>query len=122
MHQLTPELALDFSRADLVALVDASQGLAAGAFIVERLTPSGSSPSTLTHRMEPSSLVTLARELYGRAPEVYVVSVGVAWLKRLVTVSSAALEGALPRRASMPSRNWSPPGSAPAPVVEHSGA
>ena len=36
-HQLTPELALDVSRADLVALVDATQDRPAGTFAIERL-------------------------------------------------------------------------------------
>lgn len=94
-HQLTPELSLDISRADLVALVDASQDRPAGMFIIERLDPIGNTATTWTHRMEPSTLVTLARELYGQAPEVYVLSVGVASLEvddRL----SPALEAALP--------------------------
>ena len=94
-HQLTPELSLDISRADLVALVDASQDRAAGMFTVERAEASEGRASTWSHRMEPGTLVALARELYGHAPEVYVVSVGVASLDvgdRL----SPALEAAVP--------------------------
>jgi hydrogenase maturation protease len=75
-HQLTPELSLDVSRADLVALVDASPHLPAGTFAIERVVVSDEGPSRWTHRMEPATLVALARQLYGRAPEVHVVSVG----------------------------------------------
>ena len=75
-HQLTPELSLDISRAVLVVLVDASPHLPAGTFAMERVAPSEEGGSRWTHRMEPATLVALARQLFGRAPEVHVVSVG----------------------------------------------
>ena len=77
-HQLTPELALDVSRADLVVLVDATQERPAATFAIERLIPMRTATTTWSHRMDPSTVVALARELYGRAPEVDVLSVGVA--------------------------------------------
>jgi hydrogenase maturation protease len=80
-HQLTPELALDVSRADLVVLVDARSGPAAGMVSIERVEPGRTSGSTWSHHLGPASLVALARELYGRAGEVHVVSVGVASLE-----------------------------------------
>jgi hydrogenase maturation protease len=75
-HQLTPELALDVSRVDLVVLVDARSGPPAGSLAIEQVDPSSSSGTTWSHHVSPASLVALARELYGRAAEVRVVSVG----------------------------------------------
>ena len=95
-HQLTPELSLDVSRADVVALVDASQGRAAGMFTIERVAASENAVTTWSHRLEPATLLTLAQELYGHAPEVYLVSVGVASLD-VGDSLSPALEAALPR-------------------------
>ena len=45
--------------------------------------------------MDPSTVVALARELYGRAPEVYVLSVGVASLE-VGDQLSPALEAIVP--------------------------
>ncbi|MEX1168960.1 MAG: hydrogenase maturation protease [Chloroflexota bacterium] len=80
-HQLTPELALDVSRADLVVLVDARSGPPAGTIAVERVDPAGGTGTTWSHHLGPPNLVALARELYGRAPEVHVIGVGVASLE-----------------------------------------
>jgi hydrogenase maturation protease len=95
-HQLTPELALDVSRAALVVLVDASHGHPAGTFMIDRVERAEASGTTWTHRFDPSSLVALARELYGQAPEVFAVSVGVESLE-LGDRLSPLLEAALPR-------------------------
>jgi len=76
-HQLTPELALDVSRAAGVIFVDASHGPPAGEFTIERLEPSGGGARPSSHHVSPTSIVQLALELYGRAPGVHLVSVGV---------------------------------------------
>jgi len=112
LHQLTPELALDMSRASLVVLIDAStegppgsvavRPPAFGTAVVGPGTTSGpgtavagpgttSGPGTAvagpgtaaglgssSHHVGPGELVALAAELYGAAPKVVVVSVGVA--------------------------------------------
>jgi hydrogenase maturation protease len=83
-HQLTPELALDISRADLVVLVDARSGQPAGTVSVERVEgveTAAACGTTWSHHLRPADLVALARELYGRAGEVHVVSVGVGSLE-----------------------------------------
>ena len=93
-HQLTPELALDVSRASLVVLVDASRGRPAGTVTIERVERADSSRTTWSHHLDPPSLVALARELYGRAPDVFLVSVGVESVEmgdRLSPVLEAAL-------------------------------
>lgn len=77
VHQLAPELALDVSRADLVVLVDAGHGPAAGRFTLDRVRRDGGSGTTWSHHLDPSSLLALADELYGHAPVTFLVTVGV---------------------------------------------
>lgn len=79
-HQLTPELAQDASRASLLVLVDAGAGETPGVVSVRPLEPAGSPGTAWTHQLDPSGVVSLARELYGAAPEVVLVSVGAACL------------------------------------------
>lgn len=77
-HQLTPELALDVSVAAVVVLVDASSTAPAATVTVTRVDPADGGGSPWSHMLVPATLVALADELYGRAPDVYVVSIGVA--------------------------------------------
>lgn len=80
LHQLTPELALDVSEASFVILVDARHGPPAGTFVIERVGHVEDASTTWSHHLDPESLVGLALELYGRAPEVFTVGVGIASL------------------------------------------
>jgi hydrogenase maturation protease len=88
-HQLTPELALDVSHADLVVLVDARSGSPAGSIATEpvNLEAARTTGTTWSHHLGPASLVALAMELYGRSGEVHVVSVGVGSLDLGETLS-----------------------------------
>lgn len=95
-HQLMPELALDISRAALVVLVDASHGPPAGTFTIEPVTRANGSAMTWSHHLNPASLVSLAHELYGAAPDVFVVRVGVSSLNAGDRLSPV-VEAALPR-------------------------
>jgi hydrogenase maturation protease len=95
-HQLTPELALDASRAALVILVDASVVQAPGSVEVRRLDPAHAAGTAWTHHLEPDSLVALASELWGASPAVLVVSVGIASLETGDRLSPA-VEAAVPR-------------------------
>ena len=95
VHQLTPELALDVSQASVVVLVDAQHGPDPGTFRVDRVAPVEDVATTWSHHLDPSSLVGLARELYGSAPEVYTVGVGVASLDAGDELSPA-VEAAVP--------------------------
>jgi hydrogenase maturation protease len=95
-HQLTPELALDVSTAGLVVLVDARSGPPPGTVSIERIEPAPSSGTTWSHHLGPASLVRLARELYGRAGDVQVISVGVASLE-VGEVLSPVVEAAADR-------------------------
>jgi len=81
-HQLTPELAADASGASLLVLVDAGTDEAPGEVSVRRLEPVIDGAGTAwTHHLDPSALVGLARELWGSAPPVVLVSIGPASLE-----------------------------------------
>jgi hydrogenase maturation protease len=96
-HQLTPELALDLSQAELAVFVDASREPAPGAFTIERLIPAPDMPASgWSHQVSPASLVALAAELYGRTPEVVVIQVGVETVE-VGEGLSRTVEAALPR-------------------------
>jgi hydrogenase maturation protease len=97
-HQLTPELALDASGASLLVLVDAAADVPAGEVSVSCLDPemvAVASGEAMTHHLDPAGLVGLARELWGAAPQVVLVSVGVSSLEvgdRLSPVVEGAVE------------------------------
>jgi len=95
LHQLTPELALDISHASVVVLVDAQHGPEPGTFEMGRVEPAEDTATTWSHHLDPPSLVGLAVELYGRAPEVYTLGVGIASLEAGDRLSPA-VESALP--------------------------
>jgi hydrogenase maturation protease len=109
-HQLTPELALDVSRADIVVLVDATRERPAGTFAIEPVVADrpGGAPAW-THQMDPGTIALLAAELYGSAPDVHVVRVGVESLdvgqelsppvEAAVPTVVEAIAGMLARRA-----------------------
>ena len=94
-HQLTPELAVDFSDASLVVLIDVSEADEAGAISVRRVDPTSAAGSAWTHHLEPAALVAMARDLWNATPDVFVVSVGAASLEVGDGLSSV-VEGALP--------------------------
>jgi len=94
-HQLTPELALDMSRASLVILVDAEAdpGAPPGAITIRPLEPAGpdaavggsgwaggpgraGEPGASSHHVGPAELLAVCRELYGASPDVIVIGVG----------------------------------------------
>lgn len=72
-HQLAPELAETISGYDVALFVDASrEGQAGDVRCIEiepKLTDSG-----LTHSASPEALLVLARELYGGAPQAFLIS------------------------------------------------
>lgn len=73
VHQLTPELAEDVSRAELVVFIDAGEGGAPGSWKHEEIAPdAGGQP--FTHHVTPGSLVSAAGTLYGRAPRAVLYS------------------------------------------------
>jgi len=95
-YQLMPELAVDVSRATLVVLIDVTVEHEAGALSIRRLDVAAETGgSAWSHHLEPAQLVGLARELWGAAPDVFIVSVGAASLE-VGEVLSEAVDRALP--------------------------
>lgn len=78
-HQLTPELSERIAAMELVVFVDAQPGDRPGAIALSRVLPESSrDPAALTHHAHPAALLSLARELYGNAPEAFLVGVTAA--------------------------------------------
>ena len=108
-HQLTPEMALDLSRARFAVFVDAaSDGRRAGSVTQELLTPGDPAagapgkPSVAVgcwQDLAPADLLVLAAELYGHAPPTVVLSVGVA-VTDLGASLSPQVADAVPRAAA----------------------
>ena len=97
-HQLTPELALDVSRASFVIFVDASRA-APGLLAIEPVErAAGRGVAAWTHHFDPATLLALAADLYGATPDAVAVSVGVASLEMGESLSPA-VEGAMDRVA-----------------------
>ena len=80
VHQLTPDLAADVAQASRLVLVDASSVAAPGTIAVSEMCTddrSADAGTAMTHHLDVSALLGLARRLYGEAPSAAVVSVGV---------------------------------------------
>lgn len=120
-HQLTPELALDVSRAGLAVFIDAGHGPPAGTFTMEWMQQATASSGTgWSHILSPSSLVDLARDMYGKAPEVVVIKVGVESLMigdRLSPVVEASLPGLIDAVAELIADHGAR--HAPVPLADH---
>ena len=71
--QLTPEMAEPLSRAGAAVFVDAAIDNP-GQMRLCRLSPSGSS-QILAHTADPSVLLALARDVFGRAPEAWMLTI-----------------------------------------------
>ena len=77
--QLLPEHIEMASNADRVVLVDAAVDLNAGVVRCERVRPGLPDGSLLDlHDLSPAGLTRAVDELYGRRPEVWLVSIGAA--------------------------------------------
>jgi hydrogenase maturation protease len=74
-HQLTFELAAEAANVERLVLIDATQAGIPGRVAVEKIMPSEKTPSAFTHDLKPNELVACARQLYGSAPETWLVSV-----------------------------------------------
>lgn len=72
-HQLTPELADQASRADVAFFIDAARDGLAGELTCDALVPEAAAFS-FTHELPPAAVLKLARELYGRCPQAFAVS------------------------------------------------
>lgn len=73
-HQLTPELAESISRAAITIFIDACEGAHPGAVACQTVAAE-TSAGAFTHNVTPASLLSAARELYGRSPAGLIVSI-----------------------------------------------
>lgn len=73
VHQLTPELAAPISLADVVFFVDAAYGTVPGEIICREPPPAVS--SSLSHHVDPVTLLDTACVLYGHRPAAYLYSI-----------------------------------------------
>jgi hydrogenase maturation protease len=74
-HQLMPELAEAVSRAERVIFIDARAGPTPGRVEVRKVAAGASEYPTLSHHLDPATLVALAQGLYERAPEAWILTV-----------------------------------------------
>jgi hydrogenase maturation protease len=84
-HQLLPELAERLAGVELVVFVDAAVDLPAGE--VRTMRVEAEPTTTLGHHATPATLLALATQVYGQAPEAFLVSVGAASLEIGETLS-----------------------------------
>lgn len=75
-HQLTPELAEPLSEVDLAIFIDAYPATAEQGLQVVKLNGDDAiSPQSLGHSSDPSSLLILAKTLYGKSPQGWLVAI-----------------------------------------------
>lgn len=72
-HQLTPELAERISQARRVIFVDAHAGVPAGKIAIRRVAARSTAS---IHSFDPASLLCWSQQLYGRAPEAFLIGIG----------------------------------------------
>jgi hydrogenase maturation protease len=73
-QQLTPELAKDVSESERVILVDAATGTQPGKIMIRKISPTRPQP-IFAHELRPETLLAYSREIYGRCPEAYLISI-----------------------------------------------
>jgi len=74
-QQLTPELAKDLSEADRVIIIDADQGKTPGHITLKEIKPGDHAVGSFTHELDPATLLTSTRELYGRSPDTFLITI-----------------------------------------------
>jgi len=72
-HQLTPELAETISRASRVVFVDA--GVESGESVEVAALSATEDAAARTHAVSPAALLAMARELYGKCPPAWLVTI-----------------------------------------------
>lgn len=74
-RQLTPDLAEAVSQAETILFLDCCHGSPAGEFRCEEIRAAEGNPP-FTHHLSPSSLLAVARDLYGAFPRAWLLTVG----------------------------------------------
>ena len=93
--QLLPELAEAAAHADIVVFIDATVEGSHGAVTTRPVQPDDSHSVIGEHHLTPARLLTLARALFDRCPESYLVSIGGAQFG-FGTALSAEVAAAIP--------------------------
>ena len=93
-HQLTPEMADDISRSELVIFLDASCDGAPGTVRCKPIVEEGL-PGGFTHHLSPAALISAAEQLYGEAPTAMSITL-TGWSFELGGKLSSAAQGQLP--------------------------
>ncbi len=95
-HQLTPELAEPVAQARAVVFVDAAVNARAGIQVVE-LTPAATG-QIMAHVSDPKSLLALARDIFGRCPPAWWVTIPIQntdFGEELSPLASEGMRGAV---------------------------
>jgi hydrogenase maturation protease len=71
VHQLAPELAADLADSRLAVFVDAATG---GEPVAAVRLEANAAAGVMTHTADPRGLLALARTVYGRSPEAWLVT------------------------------------------------
>ncbi len=74
-HQLTPELAEPISCAARVIFIDAATNETSGKISCQWIKPEAMASTSFSHDCDPSSLLTIAQQLYGRHPEAVLLTI-----------------------------------------------
>ncbi|MDP8245694.1 MAG: hydrogenase maturation protease [Candidatus Hinthialibacter antarcticus] len=74
-HQLTPEWAEEFSQYDLVILIDADAQGEPGEIKTRSFEAASPYHEPINHFSKPETILAMARELYGKEPRAYIVSI-----------------------------------------------
>jgi len=74
-HQLLPEFAEEVSESELVIFVDASVEGEPGTIAGQEVLPVVQEMGAFTHHFDPAGLLGYARDLYGRFPRTYLVTI-----------------------------------------------
>lgn len=93
-HQLTPELASPVSQVERVLFLDAARRGQPGELRCEPVLPLHAS-GAFTHDFSTASILSLSQELYGKAPQAYVISLSGECFDHGETIS-ATVEATLP--------------------------
>jgi len=89
--QLCPEHAQEVAQAAAVVFVDAQVGPGRSVFL-RRVLP-GETPQLITHTAEPPTLLAIAREVYGRCPPAWLLTIPAESFGFGTEVSPLAREG-----------------------------
>ena len=95
VHQLTPELAEEASRADAVIFIDANRNGQPGTVLCEAISPD-STAVRFSHHFAPAQVLALCSQLYSAEPLGFLVSISAECFDHGLDLSPAVRE-ALPK-------------------------